>query len=115
MAAAAKQTAFVQNLVKRLHTSDLELQNTDGYTAFCFAAVSGAVEIAEVMYKENENLPTIRTSRGKTPLEMAILLGHRKMVEYLYPITPLEDLSATEFIEILVATIDTDMYGMKYF
>lgn len=115
IAAAAKQTAFVQNLVEHLNASDLELRNTHGNTAFCFAAVSGVVEIAKVMYEQNKKLPTIRSSIGKTPLEMAILLGNRKMVEYLYPITTLEDLNAEEYMEILVATIHTDMFGMKSF
>ncbi|CAI9773352.1 unnamed protein product [Fraxinus pennsylvanica] len=40
IAAAAKQTSFVHNLVEHLNTSDLELQNTHGNTAFCFAAES---------------------------------------------------------------------------
>ncbi|CAI9773345.1 unnamed protein product [Fraxinus pennsylvanica] len=112
IAAAAKQTAFVHNLVEHLNTSDLELQNRHGHTAFYFAVVSGVVEIAKVMYEKNKNLTTIRGSIGKTPLEMAILLRNRKMVEYLYPITPLEDLNAEECIEILVATIHTDMFDI---
>ncbi|CAI9773348.1 unnamed protein product [Fraxinus pennsylvanica] len=111
IAAAAKQTAFVHNLVEHLNTSDLELQNTHGNTAFCFAAVSGVVEIAKVMYEKNKNLPTIRSSIGKTPLEMAILLRNRKMVEYLYPITPLEDFNPHEYIRILETATHTDMYA----
>ncbi|KAL2473953.1 uncharacterized protein Fot_49689 [Forsythia ovata] len=112
IAAAAKQTAFVHNLVEHLNTNDLELVDKHGNTAFCFAAVSGVVEIAKVMYEKNKNLPTIRSSIGKTPLEMAILLGNREMVEYLYPITSLKDLNSEEYMGILVATIHTDMYDI---
>ncbi|CAI9773357.1 unnamed protein product [Fraxinus pennsylvanica] len=112
IAAAAKQTAFVHNLVEHLTTSELERMNRHGNTAFCFAAVSGVLEIAKVMYEKNKNLPSIRSSIGKTPLEMAILLGNREMVEYLYPITPLEDLNAKENMEILVALIHIDMYDI---
>ncbi|KAL2474103.1 Ankyrin repeat family protein [Forsythia ovata] len=113
IAAAAKQTAFVHNLVEHLNTNDLELEDKHGNTAFCFAAVSGVVEIAKVMYEKNKNLPTIRSSIGQTPLEMAILLGNREMVEYLYPITPLKDLNSKEYMGILVATIHTDMYDIS--
>ncbi|KAL2549256.1 Ankyrin repeat region domain-containing protein [Forsythia ovata] len=63
IAAAAKQTAFVHNLVEHLNTNDLELVDKHGNTAFCFAAVSGVVEIAKVMYEKNKNLPTIRSSK----------------------------------------------------
>ncbi|KAL2474093.1 Ankyrin repeat family protein [Forsythia ovata] len=113
IAAAAKQTAFVHNLVEHLNTNDLELEDKHGNTAFCFAAVSGVVEIAKVMYEKNKNLPTIRSGIGQTPLEMAILLGNREMVEYLYPITPLKNLNSEDYMGILVATIHTDMYDFK--
>lgn len=112
IAAAAKQTAFVQNLVEHLNTSDLELPNRHGNTAFCIAAVSGVVEIAKVMYEKNKKLPSIRSSIRTTPLEMAIMLGKRKMVEYLYAITPLEDFNAKESMDILVALINVDMYDI---
>ncbi|CAI9773342.1 unnamed protein product [Fraxinus pennsylvanica] len=112
IAAAAKQTAFVQNLVEHLNTSDLELQNRHGNTAFCIAAASGVVEIAKVMYEKNKNLPSIRSSIGKIPLEMAIVFGNREMVEYLYPITPLEVLNAEENKDILKALVHIDMYDI---
>lgn len=113
VAAAAKQTALVHNLVKHLHECDLELQNKRGDTAFHFAALSGVVEMAEVMYKKNKNLPIIRSSIRMTPLEMAVLHGNREMVKYLYKITPIEVLNAYEYMEILAGIIHIDMYGMK--
>ncbi|KAL2474108.1 Ankyrin repeat family protein [Forsythia ovata] len=112
IAAATKRTDFVRNLVENLNTSDLALQNKHGNTAFCHAAVSGVVEIAKVMYEKNKDLPTIRGSGKMTPFEMAVLLGNKKMVEYLYKITPLGDFEAEERMRILVATIHTDMYDI---
>ncbi|CAA2955492.1 ankyrin repeat-containing At5g02620-like [Olea europaea subsp. europaea] len=111
VAAAAKQTALVHNLVKHLNISDLELRNKRGDTAFHFAALSGVVEMAEVMYKKNKNLPIIRSSIRMTPLEMAVLHGNREMVKYLYKITPIEVLNAYEYMEILAGIIHIDMYG----
>ncbi|CAA2955494.1 Hypothetical predicted protein [Olea europaea subsp. europaea] len=111
IAATAKQTSLVHNLVKHFEKSDLELLNDEKNTAFCFATVSGVVAIAKVMYEKNNNLPTIQSSLEKTPLEMAILLRKRKMVEYLYPITPRKDLKPEEIRDVFLATIHADMYG----
>ncbi|KAL2524739.1 Ankyrin repeat family protein [Abeliophyllum distichum] len=112
IAAAAKQTAFVHNLVEHLNASDLELQNTHGSTAFFSAAVTGDVEIAKVMYKKNKKLPTIRGNNNFTPFEMAVFLGHTELAEYLYRITPLKDCNVEEYMKILVATIHADMYDI---
>ncbi|GMY35002.1 ankyrin repeat-containing protein At5g02620-like [Fagus crenata] len=43
IAAAAKHTAFVKELVKYMNEEDLTLRNKDGNTAICFAAASGIV------------------------------------------------------------------------
>lgn len=113
VAAASKKTAFVRKLVEYLNENELALPNKHGNTALCFAAISGIVEIAEVMCKKNKKLPIIHGSNGMTPLRLAAMLGKRKMVKYLYQITPFQDLQAEERMEILVATIYAAMYGMK--
>ncbi|XP_022853555.1 uncharacterized protein LOC111375000 isoform X2 [Olea europaea var. sylvestris] len=112
IAAAAKRTAFVSNLVEHLEERELELTNIYGETAFYVAARSEVVEIANVMYAKNRQLPRIENKSGMTPLEMAIFLRNRKMVEYLYRITPFEDLNAKKYMEILAATIHIDMYDI---
>lgn len=114
VAAAAKHTTFVKELLKVMTRDDLALQNTDGNTALCFAAASGIVVIAEEMVKMNENLPCIRNRQGLAPLLVAGSLGHRSMVLYLFSVTPAEQLTANEYIELLAATISTDMYGTSY-
>ncbi|KAL4614512.1 hypothetical protein ACB092_07G059200 [Castanea dentata] len=112
IAAAAKRTAFVKELVKRMTEEDLALQNKDGNTAICFAAASGIVEIAKVMVEKNENLPMIRGDQGKTPLYMAALFGHREMASYLYSVTDFGSLSRDEKISLLLGTISADLYDL---
>ncbi|CAI9760027.1 unnamed protein product [Fraxinus pennsylvanica] len=112
IAALAKQTVIAHMLVKYLNEGDLEIKNKDGNTAFWCAATSGVVEIAKVMYEKNNNLPTIRGESGTTPIEVAAWNGKKKMVEYLYEITLLRDFGAAERMNILVATINSEMYDI---
>lgn len=37
------------------------------------------------------------------------------MVSFLFRVTPFDDLSPDERIELLVATISNDLYGMSHF
>lgn len=64
IAAGAKQTNFVEELVKLMDAKDLELKNKFDNTALCFAAASGNTRIAELMVKKNNNLPSVRCSKG---------------------------------------------------
>ena len=93
---------------------DLERKDINGYTALCFAVQLGIVIIAKEMVKKSVNLPLIRRSERRTPLHIAALLGRRDLVSYLFSVTPLKDLTLDERMEILVATITYDMYGMVY-
>ena len=72
------------------------------------------VIIAKEMVKKSAHLPLIRSNEGRTPFYIAALLGRRDMVSYLFFVTPLKDLTLDERMEILVATITYDMYGMVY-
>ncbi|KAF8408609.1 hypothetical protein HHK36_004672 [Tetracentron sinense] len=112
IAAGARHTAFVEELVKQMTIEDLALKNKHKNTALCFAAASGIVRIAEVMVRKNKLLPFIRGSSGVIPLCMAALLGHRDMVHYLYSVTKDENLTTDDRIGLLVATITTDLYGI---
>ncbi|XP_059436406.1 ankyrin repeat-containing protein ITN1-like [Corylus avellana] len=113
IAVTAKRADFVKELVKWMTPDEIALQNNAGSTALYFAAVSGMVLIAMEMVEVNPQLPLIRGSSGKTPLYVAALNGRREMVWYLYSVTPFEDLEPIERIDILVATISTDLYGFK--
>ncbi|CAN0911860.1 Ankyrin repeat-containing protein ITN1 [Linum grandiflorum] len=110
IAAGARHTVFVRKLVKKMSPDDLALQNKVGNTALCFAAVSGLTEIAKVLVNKNRKLPLVRGSKGATPLYMAVLLGKRDMVWYLYSVTDDNDLSGEDRIGLLVAAITSDLF-----
>ncbi|KAJ4702482.1 Ankyrin repeat-containing protein [Melia azedarach] len=112
VAAGARHTIFVQELVNYMTPDDLALRNKVGNTALCFAAASGITKIAEVMVNKNKELPSIRGSKGATPLCMAALLGHKEMVWYLYSVTKAEDLKEEDRIELLVAVINSGLYDV---
>ena len=114
IAAAAKRTAFVKELVERMNEEDLALKNKDGNTAICFAAASGIVEIAMIMVEKNKNLPMIQGNKGMRPIHMAALFGHRNMVSYLYPVTNFGSLAREEQISLFLGTISADLYGMMH-
>ncbi|XP_059436306.1 ankyrin repeat-containing protein P16F5.05c-like [Corylus avellana] len=114
IAVAAKHATFAKELVKCMTSEDIELRNENGNTALCFAAYAGGSELVSIvqeMVQENKKLPLVRGSCGNTPLYIAALNGSKEMVSYLYPLTPFEDLAPIDRIDILVATISTDMYG----
>ncbi|CAN6684843.1 unnamed protein product [Malus baccata var. baccata] len=111
IAAGAKHTTFVQELVKWMMPSDLELKNDVGNTALYFAAVSGVKRIAEIMVDKNPRLPQIRGSKDSTPLHMATLLGHREMVWYLYDKTD-TILKDSDRVGLLIAAIAADLYDL---
>ncbi|CAA2976127.1 Hypothetical predicted protein [Olea europaea subsp. europaea] len=67
IAAVTKRTAFIRKLVERLNKVDLELPNKYNNTTFCFAAISGVVGIAKLMYDKNYILPTIRGKNKLSP------------------------------------------------
>nr|XP_023915691.1 ankyrin repeat-containing protein NPR4-like isoform X3 [Quercus suber]POF06454.1 ankyrin repeat-containing protein itn1 [Quercus suber] len=112
IAAAAKRTAFVKELVERMNEEDLALKNKDDNTAICFAAASGIVEIAKVMVGKNRNLPMIQGNKGMRPIYMAALFGHRNMVSYLYPVTNFGSLAREEQISLFLGTISADLYDL---
>ncbi|GKD67180.1 ankyrin repeat-containing domain, PGG domain protein [Tanacetum coccineum] len=75
---------FVEKLVRLMERDDLELQNGNGETALCIAAVAGNVKMAKMMVKKNEALLTIPDTEGKMPLCKAALFGKHGMIKYLY-------------------------------
>ncbi|KAG2725799.1 hypothetical protein I3760_01G083500 [Carya illinoinensis] len=110
-AAGAKRTRFVKELVKLMTLEQLELRNNRNCTALFYAAQSEIVTIAEVMVKKNINLPLIpRNDIQCLPLYAAIKTGNRDMVSYLYSVTPIQVLASAHRVELLKATISTDLY-----
>lgn len=110
VAAGTNHVHLVEELVRLMDSSDLELQDYKGNTAFCFAAAGGNVRLAEIMWKENVLLPTIRGGEGATPIIMAALQGRSEMVWYLYPKT-VEIFEDWDRTVLFFVCIDTGIYG----
>lgn len=89
---------------------DLELQDMNGNTAFCFAAAVGNVDIADTMRKKNELLPTIRGKVGVTPLHLAVLQGKSEMASYLFPKTK-EIFEEGDWVSVFLICINSGLYG----
>ncbi|KAG2663317.1 hypothetical protein I3760_16G023200 [Carya illinoinensis] len=113
-AAAAKRTQLVENLLKNMRSEELELKTNGNCTALYYAAQSEIVTIAKEMVKWNTNLPLIpKDDIEALPLYAAIMTGNRDMVSYLYSVTPLEELASAGRVQLLVATISSDLYDMS--
>lgn len=112
IAAGAKHTKFVEEVVKMMSPADLALRNKSNHTALCFAAASGVAKIAETMVNKNRDLPGMRGNKGVTPLYIAALFGHRDMVSYLLRVTDPEHLTEDDYVTLLIATINTDMFDV---
>ncbi|KAK9724024.1 hypothetical protein RND81_05G042400 [Saponaria officinalis] len=93
---------------------DLEYRNTLGNTAFCYAVTTGIVEIARVMVEHNSRLPDIKGSDAISPLQMAVLLGHKDMVLYLFDVTDYNKLTDVDRIELLTSSIESDLYDVAF-
>ncbi|XP_031131429.1 ankyrin repeat-containing protein At5g02620-like [Ipomoea triloba] len=113
IAAGANHIHFVEQLVGLMDPMDLALRNKHDNTALCFAAASGITRIAETMVTKNTDLPVVRGSKGVTPLHMAALLGHREMVWYLYSVTDSRCLSKEDYVGLLIATINSDLFDVS--
>ncbi|KAK0606989.1 hypothetical protein LWI29_007378 [Acer saccharum] len=88
VAAGARQTSFVEEMINSIQPSDYEstllLQDNNRNTSFCFAAAVGDVEIAKIMHNKNPNLnlAAIRGNHDKTPLDMAVMFGQKEMATF---------------------------------
>lgn len=112
IAAGAKHTNFVEEVVKMMSPADLALRNKSNNTALCYAAASGVAKIAETMVNKNRDLPGMRGNKGATPLYIAALFGHRDMVSYLFKVTDDEHLTEEDYLTLLLATINTDLFDL---
>ncbi|GJY31739.1 ankyrin repeat-containing protein [Tanacetum coccineum] len=90
VAATADETKltlqFVKNLVNRMTTEELKLQNQFSNTAFWIAASTGNVNMAMIMMEKNRSLQYIRGLKY-LPLSISALKGKYRTVKYLYDIS----------------------------
>lgn len=109
IAAAAGHYSFVKQILLHIDKKQLEARNGLENTAFCLAAASGVLEMVQEMQKGNSNLPNIPGSSDMKPILMAALLGHGEIVLHL--MTCFDDLIDGDRIDLLIFTINTDLYG----
>ncbi|XP_057797235.1 ankyrin repeat-containing protein At5g02620-like [Salvia miltiorrhiza] len=112
VAAAIKHKQIVRKLVEKLSASELALLDGHGYTACCYAALSGTVDIVDLMMRKNSSLATARDWENTTPLYKAAFRGNAKMVSYFLGSAKLEDLSIEEWFDLLLVTIRREMYDV---
>jgi hypothetical protein len=62
--------------------ADVNLRNSQGAPALTFAATFGHLEIAELLLKNGAD-QSLKDSRGKTPLDHAILQENEAMINLL--------------------------------
>lgn len=110
VAAGAGHVRFVEKLMGRMELNDLRLLDERGNTAFCVAAAVGNVKIAKIMMRRDPGLPKQRGFEGHTPLYIAALFGHQKMVSYLYSEPTYRD-SQEDLPRLFFTSIDSGLYG----
>ncbi|XP_052732758.1 uncharacterized protein LOC108321055 isoform X2 [Vigna angularis] len=84
VAAGANHSHFVEELLDMLLDKHVLLQDSKGNTAFCFAASSGNMSIANLLLDRNEYLPKIRGGGGYLPIQFAVMQGKCEMTWFLY-------------------------------
>lgn len=112
LAASMGRVDILRALVERVSSSDLTLLDGRGYTACCYSALLGDVEIVDLMMKKNANCVTARDKDTATPLHKAALCGNKKMVLYFLESPKVKDFSREEWFDILLLVMQTKMYGM---
>ncbi|KAH6758228.1 hypothetical protein C2S51_018463 [Perilla frutescens var. frutescens] len=108
--ASMKHKDFVLKLVEQMSASELEMLDGRGFTACCYVAISGSVEIAELLIGKNRTLATTRDQENRTPLQKAALRGNTKMVSHFLKYVRVKDLSTQEWFDLLLVAIRHRMY-----
>ncbi|KAB1224270.1 KN motif and ankyrin repeat domain-containing protein 2 [Morella rubra] len=83
---------IVERLVELMSEDDLEIQDDSGMTAMSLASALGDTRMLECMHQKNKKLLTIRDPEGRIPFLVALQAGKIELANYLYRVTPKEDL-----------------------
>ncbi|XP_054804055.1 ankyrin repeat-containing protein ITN1-like isoform X2 [Prosopis cineraria] len=112
VAAGAGHFHFVKELVNLMNESDLDLQDSRGNTAFCFAAAAGNLDIVKLLWEKNPFLLNIRGGNGFTPLHFAAIQGRADMTWYLY--SKIDELAFEEADrnKLFLTCIDSGIYDL---
>ncbi|KAK7332084.1 hypothetical protein VNO80_28831 [Phaseolus coccineus] len=97
-----EHAAFVEELVKHMKQEDME-------KAFCLAAITGNVKIAEILLLKNESLLLIRDQNDMLPIQLASSAGHIQMTEFLFEKTS-EDIPFPDLKKLFFFAINNNIY-----
>lgn len=107
---------IAEELVKKMRQEDLEMINEYGSTALSLAAISGTTKLAKALVGKNHKLISMANDHedGHLPVIVAALYGQKRMVRYLYRVTPKEELSperGENGVTLLNSLITAEIYG----
>jgi len=115
VAVCMAKTTFVEKLVKYCaNTLDLEIRMADGNTAFCLAAITGNVKIAEILLDKNGRLLWIGGQKDMLPIQLASSAGHIQLTKFLFQKTSEDqhnNLPFQEIVKLLFFTITNNIYS----
>ncbi|XP_050261978.1 ankyrin repeat-containing protein NPR4-like [Quercus robur] len=112
IAVTAKNKNFIKALVEYVTVEELAIENINKDTGLSIAAVSGEVDIAELMIAKNNTLTMIRGTRQLIPFGMAAEAGHNEMAGYLYSKTEFDRLDCCERIKLFFIILNSDLYDI---
>ncbi|KAH6781348.1 hypothetical protein C2S51_006641 [Perilla frutescens var. frutescens] len=105
VAVASKHNKFALKLIKWMDPDDLELNDSNGLTACCYAAASGSLDIAREMIKKQPKLV-----EDPSNLASAIILrGKSEVISYFLRQTAMKCLSKESWLGLLQNAIDSKM------
>ncbi|KAH6801467.1 hypothetical protein C2S52_001931 [Perilla frutescens var. hirtella] len=108
-----KKTKLVRDIVGWVNDpNDLELQDGHGYSACCYAAITDAVEVTDILIEKNARLCSIRNRNGTTPLELAGLYGNKKYALENIRRAQVDVLSEQDWVKLFVEAVHSKMYDV---
>lgn len=116
VAISKKHTEMVLKLIELVDPSDLELQDGHGYTACCYAAMMGLLDVAKRILRKNPNLWNSPNKHATTPLQLAVFYGNAEVaMHFLESSRGDGNLLRKEWLfDLLLDSVRSKMYGKIY-
>lgn len=116
VAILAGHIKIAYELINKMQAAHMEKANEFGATPLSLAAISGDTKLAKAIVKKNFKLVTIANEHddGQLPVIVASEYDRKHMVEYLYSVTPKEELNpdkGTNGATLLNSLITAEFYG----
>ncbi|KAI3882892.1 hypothetical protein MKW92_036402 [Papaver armeniacum] len=115
IAAVSGRVHLVKELVQLMPSEALEIKTHVGCTALLQTAVTGSMEIAQLMVEKNSNLLRIKNPFNLIPLVVSAINGNQVLLRYLYSVTPKEELDPRAGITgaaFLTSLVMADIYDI---